>query len=299
MNWAELLGILLISTVRMCTPITLAAVGGVFSARSGVMALGLEGFMLMGAFGAAWGSFVSQNALVGLLCGVALSAFYSLIFALLCVVFSVNQVICGIGMNLFASGFTASMTQLVWGTRANSDIVPTLPHLTLPLVGDLSPLIPLMLVIVAASWFYLFRTPWGLRLRIVGENTPAAKSIGINAVRYKFLGVAISGVLCGLAGSFLSIDHVNRFVREMTAGRGFIAVAVNILGRFNPALYVYLFRFAVHRDLLGQRARPAAANDSVRGHAVRDRVRRKICQRARRHGQAGRRMTSQRKDDAV
>ena len=110
MNWAELLGILLISTVRMCTPITLAAVGGVFSARSGVMALGLEGFMLMGAFGAAWGSFVSQNALVGLLCGVALSAFYSLIFALLCVVFSVNQVICGIGMNLFASGFTASMT---------------------------------------------------------------------------------------------------------------------------------------------------------------------------------------------
>ena len=235
MNWAELLGILLISTVRMCTPITLAAVGGVFSARSGVMALGLEGFMLMGAFGAAWGSFVSQNALVGLLCGVALSAFYSLIFALLCVVFSVNQVICGIGMNLFASGFTASMTQLVWGTRANSDIVPTLPHLTLPLVGDLSPLIPLMLVIVAASWFYLFRTPWGLRLRIVGENTPAAKSIGINAVRYKFLGVAISGVLCGLAGSFLSIDHVKRFVREMTAGRGFIAVAVNILGRFNPA----------------------------------------------------------------
>lgn len=234
MSFISTLGILLISTIRMCTPITLAAVGGVFSARCGVMALGLEGFMLMGAFGAALGSFLTQNPLIGLLMGITFSLLYSLLFALLCVVFSVNQVICGIGLNLFASGFTASMTQLIWGTRANSDTVATIPHLNLPIIGNLSPLIFVMLAAVLVSWYYLFRTPWGLRLRIVGENAQAAKSIGINVIAYKFLGVGLSGLLCGIAGSFLSIDHVNRFVREMTAGRGFIAVAVNILGRFNP-----------------------------------------------------------------
>lgn len=233
-DWKVTLLILLVSTIRMSTPITLAAVGGTFSARTGTMALGLEGFMLMGAWGAALGSYLFQNPFLGLLTGILTASLFSLIFGVFTIRFHVNQVICGIGFNLFASGFTASMTQMVWGTRANSAQIPTLPKIMIPGVGELSILIPIMLIIVAVSWFYLFKTPSGLRMRVVGESAHAADSIGLNVNRYKYLGVLISGALCGMAGSFLSVDHVNMFVRDMTAGRGFIAVAVNILGRYNP-----------------------------------------------------------------
>ena len=226
--------ILLISTIRMSTPITLAAIGGTFSARTGTMALGLEGFMLMGAWGAALGSYLTQNAFLGLLAGIVVATLFSLLFGVFTIRFHVNQVICGIGFNLFASGFTTSMTQMIWGTRANSEQVPTLSRITLPGIGDFSVLIPLMLVVVVVSWFYLFKTPSGLRLRVVGESASAADSIGLRVNYYKYLGILISGVLCGIAGSFLSVDHINMFVRDMTAGRGFIAVAVNILGRYNP-----------------------------------------------------------------
>lgn len=188
----------------------------------------------MEAWGAALGSFLFQNAFLGLFMGIAVSAAFSLLFGLFTIRFHVNQVICGIGFNLFASGFTTSMTQMIWGTRANSTQIPTLPRFSLPGLGEISILIPLMLVIVALSWFYLFKTPSGLRMRVVGESASAADSIGLKVNGYKYLGILISGVLCGIAGSFLSVDHVNMFVRDMTAGRGFIAVAVNILGRYNP-----------------------------------------------------------------
>ncbi len=233
-DWKVTLLILLVSTIRMSTPIALAAVGGAFSARSGTMALGLEGFMLMGAWGAALGSYLFDNAFIGLFMGILVSMAFSLLFGVFTIRFQVNQVICGIGFNLFASGFTASMTQMIWGTRANSDRVATLPRIHVQGIGDFSILIPIMLLVVFVSWFYLFRTPSGLRMRIVGESAHTADSIGLKVKYYKYLGILISGVLCGMAGSFLSIDHVNMFVREMTAGRGFIAVAVNILGRFNP-----------------------------------------------------------------
>ena len=233
-DFSTIILILLTSTIRMSTPITLAAIGGAFSARTGTMALGLEGFMLMGAWGAAFGSYLFQNAFAGLAMGILVSMLVSFLFGIFTINFRVNQVICGIGFNMFASGFTAAMTQMVWGTRANSAEVAVLPKISIPVLGDMSILIPVMLVIVFASWYYLFRTPQGLRMRVVGESAETAVSLGLKVNHYKYAGVLISGVLCGIAGSFLSIDHVNMFVREMTVGRGFIAVAVNILGKFNP-----------------------------------------------------------------
>ena len=143
--------ILLTSTIRMSTPITLAAIGGTFSARTGTMALGLEGFMLMGAWGAALGSYLFQNAFAGLLMGILVSMLVSLLFGVFTINFRVNQVICGIGFNMFASGFTAAMTQMIWGTRANSEEVPVLPGLTLPVVGEISILIPLCLLYTSPS----------------------------------------------------------------------------------------------------------------------------------------------------
>ncbi len=228
------IGIMFKTAIRLSTPIIYAAIGGSFSGRSGVMALGLEGFMLFSAFGAAWGSYLTQNPWLGLLFGVIFGILLSLIFGILCVTFSVNQVIAAIGTNMFASGITATLTDIIWGTRAYSDQVPTLDHISLPFFGDISVLVPLAIISAVVSWIFMFKTPQGLRLRIVGEDPVAAKSIGINTRKYKYLGILISGFLCGLAGSFLSIDHVNRFVGGMTAGRGYIAVVVNILGRFNP-----------------------------------------------------------------
>ncbi|HIR84740.1 MAG TPA: ABC transporter permease [Candidatus Galloscillospira excrementavium] len=224
----------LISALRSSVPVALAAVGGNFSARCGIMPMGMEGFILMGAFGATCGSYYTNNPWLGLLCGVALSTLYALIHGVLCVQYHMDQVICGIGLNMFASGFTASMTQVIWGSRANSSSVESLPHIVLPVIGNVSFMLPLAIVVGLVGWAFMFRTPWGLRLRIVGEKPLAARTIGISIKKYRFLGECIVGVLCGLAGSYLAIDHVNRFAYEMSAGRGYIAVAVNILGAYNP-----------------------------------------------------------------
>lgn len=226
--------IILISALRASTPIILAAIGGLFCAKSGVMAMGLESFMLVSAFGAAWGSYVTQNPWFGLIIGVFSGVLMSILFAILAVSFSVNQVICGVGLNLLASGLTAILTELVWGNRAYSEIVPTLPIVKLPILGEISWFIPLTLIIAFSSWIVIFKTPQGLRLRIVGEDPVAAKTIGIDVKKYKYSGVLIAGFLSGLAGSYLSIHQINRFVGEMTAGRGYIAMAVNVLGKYNP-----------------------------------------------------------------
>lgn len=227
------LGILFFSTLRMSTPIALAGLGGVFSARVGIMALGLEGFLLMGAWGSAYGSFLTNNAFLGLLIGTTISVLYALLFGLLCIKYHTNQVICGIGFNLFSLGFTTTMTQIVWGSRSNSVAVKTLPRIS---VGNYNLSILTLVLFVAAivSWYVLFKTPVGLRLRVVGESAMAANTMGIAVNRYKFIGIGIAGAFCGVGGAFLSIDHVNMFVRDMTSGRGYIAVAVNILGRYSP-----------------------------------------------------------------
>ena len=210
----EFIGLFLISALRSSVPVALAAVGGTFSARCGIMPMGMEGFILMGAFGATCGSYFTNNPWIGLLCGVLLSALYALLHGVLCVQYHMDQVI--------------------WGSRANSASVEALPHITLPILGNVSFILPLAVVIGILGWAFMFRTPWGLRLRIVGEKPLAARTMGISIRKYRFLGELIVGVLCGLAGSYLAIDHVNRFAYEMSAGRGYIAVAVNILGAYNP-----------------------------------------------------------------
>ncbi|MBU5626146.1 ABC transporter permease [Oscillibacter sp. MSJ-2] len=230
----ELAGLLLASALRSSIPVALSAIGGTFSARSGTMPMGMEGFILMGAFGATCGSYYSGSALVGLICGVLIAWLYAMIHGVLCVQYHMNQVICGIGLNMFAAGFTASLTQIIWGSRAYSDSVSALPHVRLPILGTTSLLLPATMLIGIVGWVFLFRTTWGLRLRIVGEKPLAARSIGISIKKYRFLGESITGILCGLAGCYLAIDHVNRFTFGMSAGRGYIAVAVNILGKYNP-----------------------------------------------------------------
>lgn len=235
---------ILIAALGMSIPFTLAALGGIYSARSGVMALGLESMMMTGAFTAVVGSYATGSALVGLVCGILGGMLFGLFHAILSVRYKVNQIISGIGLNLLATAATTLTMQLLWDSKGNS---PQVSGITaklgtsvswIPLIGKiLSPLsvmFGVMLILIVVSWFILFKTKFGLRMRLVGENPTAAKSLGLPVHGLKYIGVLISGALAGLGGSYLAIDQLNIFVREMTAGRGYIAVAITILSRYNP-----------------------------------------------------------------
>jgi simple sugar transport system permease protein len=158
--------------------------------------------------------------------------------------FQGDQVVSGTGLNIFAMGATAYMSQVIWGSRGASDSVTGIKAVTIPLLrqvpvlgpilGKHSPLVYVMLAATAASYVLLFKTPLGLRIRAVGEHPTAAETAGIDVIRIKYLGVTLSGMLAGLGGAFLSLGHLNLFALGMTGGRGFIAMAAMIFGKWTP-----------------------------------------------------------------
>lgn len=244
MGFLHSLSPILVSTIVMSIPLVFAAVGGVFSVRSGIMALGLESMMMTGAFSAVVGSYFSGNAFIGFLCGMAGGMLIGILHGILSVRYKVNQVISGIGLNLLALAATTLLMQLLWNNRGNSPQVASV-HATAgfllgipvigPVLGKLSINAYVMAAMVAVSWFVLFKTKFGLRLRMAGENPKAAATMGIRVHKIKYTAVLICGMLAGFGGAFLSLNHMDMFVRDMTAGRGYIAVAVAILSRYNPA----------------------------------------------------------------
>jgi simple sugar transport system permease protein len=232
------------AALRMATPIVYAALGGIFSERVGVMNIGLEGTMLTSAFAGVTVSYYTGNPWLGVVVAVIVGGFIGLLHALLTVKFVGDQVVSGTGINIFAIGFTSYMSQIIWGSRGASDGVQGLGTWTIPVVADLpivgpiigshSPLVYLMLVITVLSYVVLFKTPLGLRIRAVGEHPTAAETAGIDVIRVKYLCVILSGMLAGLGGAFLSLGHLNLFTRAMTGGRGFIAMAAMIFGKWMP-----------------------------------------------------------------
>lgn len=235
---------ILVSSISMSIPLILAAIGGVFSVRSGIMALGLESMMMVGSFTAVLGSFYSGNVYIGFLTGILGGVIFSAIYGVLSIRYKVNQVISGIGLNLLALATTTLLMQLIWGNRGNSPQVASLGNLSdsflakIPVVGDmlgqLSGLAYVTVAIAIVGWVILFKTTYGLRLRMVGENPKAASSMGLKVRALKYSGVMICGGLAGLGGAYLSLDHLDMFVRDMTSGRGYIAVVIAILARYNP-----------------------------------------------------------------
>lgn len=227
------LGAIFISTLNMSVPLILAALGGVMSVRSGIMALGLESMMMAGAYFAVLGSYYSGQAWIGVLCGVAGGGLLGLCHGVLSIRYKVNQVISGIGLNLLVLAISTLLMQLIWGNKGSSPQVASFEQGVLT-----SPIFYIMIFAVAAEYIVLFKTRFGLRLRMTGENPKAAASVGLPVSRIKYIGVILCGMLAGLGGSYLSIDHLNLFVRDMTAGRGYIAVAIAILGRYHPVAVV-------------------------------------------------------------
>jgi len=228
-GFVTILTTFIVATLRATTPLLLAALGGVYSERSGVVNIALEGIMLTGAWGAAYFSYISGNAWIGLLGAIAIGVLIAALHAVASIKYHADQVVSGTAINLLAAGFTEFMLNRVWGQAGGSPQVASLPS-----IGGLNLSIYLAFGLAAVSWFVLYRTPWGLRLRAVGEHPLAADTLGINVYKMRYAGVLLSGVFGGLAGASLSIGLLSRFVDGMSAGKGFIALAAMIFGNWNP-----------------------------------------------------------------
>jgi simple sugar transport system permease protein len=250
--WSALLAAML----RYATPLLFAALGGLFSERSGVINIGLEGMMLMGAFWGLWGAVETGSWLLGLVIGMASGVALALIHALFSVSFRADQIVSGFAMNFLAVGITGFFFVNIYGTEGTPDNIPRAPDVTIPgleaipfvgdVLGRMNILIWLGLLTCLLTWVVVFRTPLGLRLRSVGENPLAAQTAGVSPIRVRYAAVCISGMLAAIGGAYLSIGFVGSFGENMTAGRGFIALAVMICGRWLPSgalIFACLFGF--------------------------------------------------------
>lgn len=233
---------LLFTTLRMSTPLILAGMGGLIGERSGVLNIGLEGMMLTGSFAGVLGSYLTQNAWMGLLFGVFAGMFMAMIHAFISITCGGNQTISGIGINMLAIGLTSFGLRAVFGRAGSSDTVPSLPEITflkdIPVMGkylgSLSPYVYLALVFVAVVWFVFYKTPVGLRLRITGEDPRVAETAGVDVWKLRYISMLVCGALAGMGGAYLSVAQMNLFQESMVSGRGFLAMAAIIMGKWTP-----------------------------------------------------------------
>jgi ABC-type uncharacterized transport system permease subunit len=250
--WSALFAAML----RYATPLLFAALGGVVSERSGVINIGLEGMMLMGAFFGVYGADKTGSWVLGLVFAMAAGLLLALVHALFAVTLRADQIVSGFSMNLLGLGITGFFYINIYGEEGTPDNIPRTPDVNLPLIkdipfvgdviGQMNILIWLGLFTVLLIWLILFRTPAGLRLRSVGENPLAAETAGLSPVKIRYRAVGASGALAALGGAYLSIGFVGSFTENMTAGRGFIGLAVMICGRWLPQgalVFALLFGF--------------------------------------------------------
>jgi len=242
------------STLRVATPLILCAMAGIFSERSGIIDIGLEGKMLAAAFAAGAMAFVSGSAWIGLLAGISISMLASLIHAFACVTHRGDQVISGLAINILASGLTVVLGIAFFrqggqtphlsnsGRFMSIDFpfsesiskFPLLGPIYSDLIGGHNLLVYLAFLSVPLTYYVIYKTRFGLRLRAVGEKPMAVDTAGISVTWLRYRAVLCAGLLCGIAGAYLAIAHGASFGREMSAGKGYIALAAMIFGKWQP-----------------------------------------------------------------
>ena len=236
------------ATLRMITPILLAALGGALCSRVGLFNVGLEGLVLIGAFSSIVGNYLFHNVVIAIIFAILIVSFFSLVFAFVSINLKANEIVVGLSINFLAAGLTTFSLRAIFdvkGAYYDKDMIG-LPKWDIPFIQDIpwigdvisghSPLVYLAYILVFVLHFYLFKTVSGFRLRSVGENPVAAQSLGIPVRRTQYLAVLMCGVLCALAGAQLSLGQVTMFTEGMTAGRGFIALVATMLGQSSPIL---------------------------------------------------------------
>ncbi len=233
---------LIFSTIRLATPLIFAGLGGMFSERSGVINIALEGLMLAGAFTGAVVTYEVGNPYLGMLAGMIAGAALAYIYALACIKFQADQVVSGMAINFLMIGLPAVISGAIYdssGSTPQIDKIYLLPEY----FNRLSLASILAFALVPICWYVLYKTPFGLRLRATGENPAAADAAGVKVIRLRYTAVIISGVLAAAGGAYLSIGQSSLFTRNMTAGRGYIALAALILAKWRPwqTLFACLF----------------------------------------------------------
>ena len=243
--------------LRYATPLAWAAMGGIFSERSGVVNIGLEGMMLAGAFFGILGADKLNSWPLGLLCAALAGAAFALVHAFFSIHLRADQIVSGTAINFLALGITGFLFLDIYGGEGTPTDIPDIPdvHLSFledwyfigPVLGQLNLMIWLAFITIVTTWVVLFKTPVGLRIRAVGEHPRAADTVGISVYATRYAAVTLSGVLAALGGAYLSIGFVNSFNQNMTVGKGFIALAAVIFGNWRPwgaAAAALLFGFS-------------------------------------------------------
>jgi len=270
---------LIAATLRYATPLTFAAIGGMFSERSGVVNIGLEGMMLMGAYFGAYGADVTNSWVMGLLIGVVSGAALAFIHAIFSIHLRADQIVSGTAVNFLALGLTGYLYNQHYGNNGTPNDLPAIPDANLKFlshippsglgnflynsIGQLNLMVWLSLLLLPIAYVVMFKTPAGLRIRSVGEHPKAADTLGISVYGTRYAAVTLSGALAAFGGVFLSIGFVNSFTENMTAGRGFIALAALIFGGWRPFgafAAALLFGFS---SALAQRLPDLSASESA------------------------------------
>lgn len=260
---------LIASTLRLATPLIFAALGGIFSEKSGVVNIALEGIMIAGAFFAVLGSYITGNPWLGVVFAILGGMAFAAIHGFLAIQLQAEQVVSGVGINVFAAAFASFLLYVFFGNPSQSSTVTALPYnkeffLNLPLLGDtvigriladLNYFVWLAFIMVIISAFIINKTPLGLRIRAVGEHPRAADTLGVSVYRIRYFSVILSGALGGLGGAALSIGILSSFRENMVSGRGYIALAAVIFGNWKPRnamIASLLFGFAEALQLTAQ-----------------------------------------------
>lgn len=232
---------LIFSSIRLATPLIFAALGGMFSERSGIVNIALEGLMLVGAFTAAVMTYELNNPYLGLLCGVIAGGITALLYAVAVIKFEADQVVAGMAINLLMLGLPQLISGAVYDSSGSTPQIAK--EFLLPSRFDINIASVAAFLLVPISWYVLYKTPFGLRLRATGENPAAADAAGVNVIRLRYSAVILSGILAAAGGAYLSIGQSSFFTRGMSAGRGFIALAALILAKWKPVpvLFACLF----------------------------------------------------------
>jgi simple sugar transport system permease protein len=241
-GFLTILGIIFTASIRSATPLIFASLGGNFSERSGVFNIGLEGIMTVGAFSAVFFSYRTGSPWAGLIGAMFIGGLFGLLLAFLSIYFKANQVIVGTAINILAASLTTFLLVEIWGRPGQTDNVEYFKAW-----GPFNLFTYLALVMVVLAYYIMYKTPFGLRIRAVGEHPRAADTLGVNVYVIRYICVTISGILAGIGGASLSIGSLSLFKEGMIAGRGFIALAALIFGKWNPigaALACLFFGFA-------------------------------------------------------
>jgi len=232
------------ATIRVACPIMMAALGEVYSERAGVINVGLEGQMLAGALAGFLGSYYLKNFWLGMLCGALAGGTLALFLAFMCISLGANQIVIGVATSIMSTGLTTFVYQALFGVTSVAPTLGLMPGVHLPFLSDIpylgpilfqqKPFVYLAMFLVPAMYLLLYKTTVGLQIRAVGEHPLAADTMGVNVNRTRYLCVLAAGLAAGLGGAMLSIGHTRSFMPGMSAGRGWIALAIVVVGGWNP-----------------------------------------------------------------